>query len=104
MTNILTSVESTYTTQTVYILRVAKNTVLTTFENGIAVTVSVVTGLPIYTIAVPSTYNITGMLGNYNGNPDDDFIYPNGTILPSNFSDRQLYSFGQSCKHNEKWV
>ena len=94
--------DSSYTTQTISVIRVADNTVQTTFDSGITVTISIVAGLPIYTIAVASTDNITGMLGNYNGNPNDDFIYPNGTILPSNSSDRQLYSFGQSCKHNKK--
>ena len=98
VTNIMTYVGSSFTAETVSITAISNNSIQSTFENGISVTVSVVTGLLTYSIAVSSSQNITGMLGNYNGDPDDDFILPNGTMLPSNASDRQLYAFGQSCK------
>ena len=99
MTNILISVGSSFTAQTVSITRISNISVQSTFENGISVTVSIVTGLLTYSIAVSSSQNISGMLGNYNGNPNDDFVLPNGTVLPPNSTDRQLYVFGQSCKY-----
>ena len=61
--------------------------------------VSIVTGILAFNIAVPSSENITGMLGNYNGNPNDDFVLRNGTMLPSNSTETQLYSFGQSYEY-----
>ena len=99
VTNILISVGSNFTAQTVSITRASNISVESTFENGISVTVSVVAGLLTYSIAVSSSQNISGMLGNYNENPNDDFVLPNGTVLPSNSTDRQLYVFGQSCKY-----
>ena len=89
---------SSFTAETVSITTINNNSIQSTFENGISVTVSVVTGLLTYSISVSSSQNISGMLGNYNGNPNDDFVLPNGTMLPSNASDRQVYTFGQSCK------
>ena len=41
---------------------------------------------------------LRGLLGNFDGNASNDFIFPNGTMLPVNSSDRQLHYYGQSCK------
>ncbi|KAL8624629.1 hypothetical protein ACOMHN_045164 [Nucella lapillus] len=38
----------------------------------------------------------TGLLGNMNGNPDDDFVFPNSTTLPGNASERDLLSYGKT--------
>lgn len=48
------------------------------------------------------TNSSKGLTGYWNGNVDDDFLLPNGTILPSNISDSQIhYDFGENCKlHN----
>ena len=41
-----------------------------------------------------------GLLGNYDGNPDNDYVLPNGTIIGPNITKRELYNnFGQKCKH-----
>ena len=40
-----------------------------------------------------------GLLGNFNGVKDDDFVLPDGTTLSSNLTDRQIYEdFGPNCK------
>lgn len=39
-----------------------------------------------------------GLLGNFNGNNADDFIFPNGTTLPNNTSERELYEYGKTCR------
>lgn len=39
------------------------------------------------------------LLGNYNGDPSDDIILPNGTVLSSNVSEETIfYNFGELCK------
>ncbi len=46
--------------------------------------------------------NLTeGLLGNYNMDASDDFRLPNGTILPEDLSEREVYyQFGLECKCN----
>ena len=44
----------------------------------------------------PST--VTGLLGTPNGDISDDFVYPNGTTLPSGASDQMIHQWGQACK------
>jgi len=43
---------------------------------------------------------LAGLLGNVNGNPDDEFQLPNGTILSSNMSQEEIYyQFGEHCMY-----
>ena len=40
-----------------------------------------------------------GLAGKWNGNVDDDFTLPNGTVLPIDMSDSDIfYKFGQACE------
>ena len=50
--------------------------------------------------------NVTqGLLGNFNGVIDDDFILPDGTTLPSDLTDRRIYEdFGPKCKPFKKKI
>ena len=42
---------------------------------------------------------LRGLLGNYNGIADDDFIARNGSVVSPSASERQLhYDFGMTCK------
>lgn len=42
-----------------------------------------------------------GLLGYYNGNPDDDFTTRDGTVLPPSVTEEELYDrFGLDCKSN----
>ena len=53
------------------------------------------------TLTVSVTGNISdmqGLLGNMNGNPEDDYILPNGTILPNDTSERDLLAYGKTCE------
>jgi hypothetical protein len=46
-------------------------------------------------------HNITlsGLFGNFNGNPDDDLINAYGEKLDSNSSEETIYrNFGETCK------
>ena len=84
--------------ETVDVTRTGISNVASIFTNGISVTISIVSGLPVFEIGVSTTENITGLLGNYNGDQNDDFALPNGTTLLPNSTDKQIYIFGQSCK------
>ena len=52
-------------------------------------------------ISMPLDYRgmTRGLLGNFNGVTGDDFVLPDGTILASDLTDRQIYEdFGPQCK------
>lgn len=76
------------------------NRIESTFSNGISVTVTLLSGiLNVVTILPQDFMGLTqGLLGNFNGNDTDDFIYPNGTMLNNNASDRMIHNFGMTCK------
>ena len=56
--------------------------------------------LLIQEVTVPEEYmGLTkGLLGNFDGNPDNDFVFQNGDVLTQNASERYIFQFGQSCK------
>ena len=40
-----------------------------------------------------------GLMGNWSGSEDDDWLLPNGTILPPPLTDEQIhFDFGEKCK------
>jgi hypothetical protein len=44
--------------------------------------------------------NLLGLLGNYNGDPNDDFVSRNGTVLASTSSMKTIhFDFGLTCKY-----
>ncbi|XP_025082446.1 uncharacterized protein LOC112557056 isoform X3 [Pomacea canaliculata] len=80
-----------------FTLKNDNNSLTVTFSSGIGLTISV--GFKSLDIAVtmPEEFRglIKGLLGNFNGNPSDDFLLPNGRTLSSNLTDRQIYeTFG----------
>ena len=70
------------------------------FPCGIGLTIRVSSGILSFVLTVPEELNGTaqGLVGNFNGNDTDDFIYPNGTVLSDEASDREIHHFGQACK------
>lgn len=40
----------------------------------------------------------TGLLGNYDGDPENDFILPSGEIRPGNMTEREIFEYGKTCK------
>ena len=52
--------------------------------------------------AVPGNYqtNTSGLMGNFNNDPNDDFI-PRGETnsLPANINDSQIFEYGKTCEH-----
>ena len=75
-------------------------TIVFSFSSGIGLTIRVSSGNLSFVLTVPEELNGTaqGLVGNFNGNDTDDFIYPNGTMLSDGVSDRESHHFGQACK------
>ena len=47
--------------------------------------------------AGPFTGQLEGLLGNYDGDPSNDFVLRDGSTLPVTSSEEELFKFGQSC-------
>ena len=46
-------------------------------------------------------YTTKGLLGNFNGDPSDDFMSRNNTMYANNSSEETLFhNFGQTCKQS----
>ena len=76
------------------------NRIESTFSNGISITVSLLSGVLNIVVVLPQDFmGLTqGLLGNFNGNNTDDFIYPNGILLDNDASDSMIHDFGQACE------
>lgn len=97
----LTSINDTYSGDTVDITRTDNATISSAFSNGLAVTVSVsLMSMLSIVVNVPVEYDsqTQGLMGNFNGNNTDDFIFPNGSMLDDGATDRMIHSFGQACE------
>ena len=97
----ISNVNDTYSVADVWITREAIDSVVTVFLFDITVTVTVAAGLPNFVQTLPQSAQETtsGLLGNFNGDETDDFVYPDGmTTLPNNATDRMIHMFGQQCK------
>ncbi|XP_060591770.1 fibrillin-1-like [Ruditapes philippinarum] len=72
--------------------------------SGISLNISVsVQMLSISTIIPNTLTNVTsGLLGNFDGNPYNDLMMPNGTVINANSSERQIFDYGQTWEIDEK--
>ncbi|KAK6971063.1 mucin-like protein [Biomphalaria glabrata] len=70
-----------------------KTMVVAGFPSGVSIKVYVAVKSLFIEYNVPKEYeNLTvGLLGNFNGNTDDEFTLPNGTVLSRNSSEREIY-------------
>ena len=100
ITDNITNVNDTYSDLSVVIFRSTENSITTVFNFGVSINISVVAGIPNYVLTVPEQYRnqSRGLLGNFNGNDTDDFVFRNGTLLRNDASDFEIHQFGQSCK------
>ena len=75
--------------------------IVTPLENGIRLR-SAANGsfFTILTSFSPSYQNSTlGLIGKWNGDIEDDFTLPNGTVLPIDLSESEIFfQFGEQCK------
>ena len=93
--------ESVTLNGSVAIARPENDSFVMAFPSGISVTVKVVSGALSIVFAAPRSFKnqTKGLLGTWNGDPEDDFLTPNGTILPSNAYGKDIHhDFGLLCK------
>ena len=76
------------------------NTLVVSLPEGLMVELKPGPGLLQVTVYVPASMenNTKGLLGNYNGNAEDDFEFRNGSMLGPDSTEEQLFVFGQSCE------
>ena len=67
---------------------------------GIGVSIRLVQGLLEFSTEIDEKFLAMprGLLGNFNDDATDDFIMPNGTVLPDSSTERELYAYGLTCK------
>ncbi len=97
----LTSTNDTFSGSMVEITRTDNTSILSVFNNGLALTISVASmGVMNIVVNLPEEYEsqTQGLMGNFNGNSTDDFIFPNGSMLDDGASDRMIHAFGQLCE------
>lgn len=99
ITSEIDSANASYRASHVELIRTAANSITTVFANGISVDITLAVGIINFILTLPQSFQgqTKGLLGTYNGNTSDDFLYPNGTFLSSDASDRVIHSYGQAC-------
>ena len=86
---------------TVQLTRVSNDTITISFLNGASLNITIQSGVLSFVILLPQKFRnkTTGLLGNFDGDKTNDYIYRNGTMLSINTTDRILHTFGQSCNY-----
>ena len=99
VTDNLTSVGDNVTALSSYVERSSSKSITASFSSGVGITINYTAGLLVYTLEVPSSFEGTtsGLLGNYNNDDSDEFVFRNGTMISNSSSDREIHQFGQSC-------
>ena len=96
----LMNINDTYSGNIVEVTRIDDTSILSVFNNGLAVTISVaLMGMMNIVVNLPEEYEsqTRGLMGNFNGDSTDDFIFPSGIVLDDGASDRMIHMFGQAC-------
>ena len=67
---------------------------------GVSLIVSIMKPTLAISTFVPEEYTNTtqGLLGNFDGNPKNDLRAPNGTLLSSNATEREIFYIASLCK------
>ena len=96
----VSSVNDTYTTMSVMLVRVAEDTLSVSFASSISVEMSLRQGTLSSLLQIPPQFNgtVTGLLGNFDGDETNDFMYRNGTIASNDIPDREKHILAQTCE------
>ena len=80
--------------------RSGSQAIIASFSNDITITITLSMGILSSINALPEELQgtLSGLLGNFNDDNTDDFVYQNGTMLDSGVTDAMIHSFGQSCE------
>ena len=100
VSNNLNSVGDNVTSSSSFIERTSNNSITVSFPSGVGITFNSTAGLLVYTLECPSSFEETtsGLLGNYNNDNSDEFVFRDGIMISNSSSDREIHKFGQSCK------
>ena len=81
-------------------IRNDSGTLILSASSEASVMVSIQTSFMRTVIELPESFmsDTRGLLGYFNGNPEDDFRLPNDTTLPHNLTEEEVYRFGLQCK------
>ncbi len=102
----VSNTNDSFTIDQLSVSRESENSLTTSFENGIGVTITASFEMLSFVLSMPEEFqNVTrGLMGNYNGDPTDDIVFRNGDMLSGNVSDRMIHDFGQSCKYKYMYI
>ncbi|XP_010126715.1 PREDICTED: mucin-4, partial [Chlamydotis macqueenii] len=80
------------------VLLVNDSSVTAIFNGAIAVSISATSGILSVVCSLPDRYrnSTKGLLGVWDYDPADDFQMPNGTSIPMNSSEEEIYSYGMT--------
>uniref|UniRef100_A0A8C0I9E9 MUC4 protein n=1 Tax=Bubo bubo TaxID=30461 RepID=A0A8C0I9E9_BUBBB len=81
------------------VLLVNVSSITAIFDGAIAVSISATSGILSVVCSLPDQYrnSTKGLLGVWDHDPADDFQMPNGTSIPVNSSEEEIYSYGMTC-------
>ncbi|KAK7481053.1 hypothetical protein BaRGS_00027689, partial [Batillaria attramentaria] len=70
------------------------NSLVISFPSGISLAVAIGMRSLVMSLSMPPEFKslTRGLLGNYNGAKDDDFVLPDGTVLSDGMTDRQIHN------------
>ncbi|XP_070175147.1 uncharacterized protein [Littorina saxatilis] len=84
---------------TTYTLRRSNDSVVVAFPSGISITISIGIKSLDMSLGMPTEFRgqTKGLMGNFNGNKDDEFILPDSTVLDNDLmTERKIYEdFGK---------
>ena len=91
-------------TSSAFVERSSNNSIAVSFPSGVGITINITAGLLVYTLEVPSSLEGTtsGLLGNYNGDDSDEFVFRNLTMISNSSTDSEIHQFAQSCEPKQK--
>lgn len=91
-----------------FLFKIVNNTLIVLFDSGLAAEITA--GMELlqisFSIPVNDVFNnkTEGLLGLLNEDMNDDLMYPNGTTISTNSSDKAMFNYGLECKYSEAVV
>ena len=100
VTSNLTNISDTLDYDTLSVTRKTTDIISIVLSTGVSVNATLRLGILSFTTVVQVTYMGTteGLLGNFDDDKTNDFVNRNGSTIPYNSSDADIFQFGQTCK------
>ncbi|XP_055426067.1 mucin-4 [Bubalus kerabau] len=78
------------------------STISASFDGAVAISVLAISNILHISCSLSKGYqnHTEGLMGFWNGNPDDDFRMPNGSTIPKKSSEEMLFHYGMTWKIN----